>query len=57
MNDKKLFQCPECGLNYRDLAMAKECENYCRENKACSMEIAKKAVEYELREKEMSDES
>lgn len=51
------FQCPECGLNYRDIAMAKKCEKFCRENKACSMEIAKKAVEYELREREMSDES
>lgn len=54
---KKVFQCSECGLHYRDKELAKKCENFCKKHNACSMEIAKKAIEYELREKEVSDES
>jgi len=56
-NDKQIFQCQECGLHYRSEDLAKKCQAFCKANKACSMEIAKKAVEYELREKEVSDES
>ncbi len=57
VDSEQFFECPECGLHYRDLKIAKQCETFCKANKACSMEIAKKAVEYELREKEVSDES
>lgn len=56
-NKEQFYQCPECGLHYRSEETAKKCQAFCKENKACSMEIAKKAVEYELREKEVSDES
>jgi len=45
----KVFQCPECGLHYRDQELAKQCEIYCKEHKACSMEIAPQAVENESR--------
>jgi len=30
----KVFQCPECGLHYRDQELAKQCEIYCKEHKA-----------------------
>lgn len=55
--ENQVFQCQECGLHYRTENMAKKCQAFCKANKACSLEIAKKAVEYELREKEISDES
>ena len=57
MSNQEIFQCPECGLHYRDKSLAKQCEEFCSKNKACSLEIAKNAVEYELREREVSDES
>jgi hypothetical protein len=46
MNTKpKLYQCPECGLHYEEEAIAKACEAFCKENKACSLEITKLSVE------------
>jgi hypothetical protein len=39
-----LFTCEECGFLYSDRKTAQECENYCRKNHACSIEITKKAV-------------
>lgn len=45
----KLYQCPECGLHYRDKAMAGKCEAFCKKYKACSMEIAPHAVENDPR--------
>jgi hypothetical protein len=46
MNDEKeLYQCPECGLHYEDEETAKQCENWCRENKSCNLEIIKGSVE------------
>jgi len=57
VNSEQFFECLECGLHYRNEEIAKKCQAFCKANKACSMEIAKKAVEYELREKEVSDES
>jgi hypothetical protein len=47
MNEQELFECPECGLHYRDEKNAKECEEFCKANKACSIEITKNSVEYE----------
>jgi hypothetical protein len=46
---EQVFQCPECGLHYRDELNQQACEEFCRANKACSMEIAKQAVENEAR--------
>ena len=43
----KVFQCPECGLHYRDKGLAKQCKAYCKEHKACSMEIAPQAIKNE----------
>lgn len=55
--EQETFQCPVCGLHYRDDKTAKKCEAYCKANKACSLEIAKQAIEYQEAEQEYSDES
>ena len=57
MSDEILFKCPVCGLHYRDEETALECEKLCRSNNACSMEIAKHAVEYADKEQDVVDES
>ncbi len=43
--EKKLFVCAECGMKYRNEEFAKKCENYCRENQACNLDIVKHSVE------------
>ena len=43
---KPIYICDVCGLGYSDAKTALECERYCAENKACSPEIAKKAVHH-----------
>ena len=40
----KLYQCKECKLYYKDKNLAKECEEYCKSHKSCSLEITKHAV-------------
>jgi len=45
MGEKQLYQCPECGLHYEDEETAKQCEAFCKENNACSLEITKMSVE------------
>ncbi len=47
---KQVYQCPECGLHYRQQQIAKQCEEYCKTHNACSMEIASHAVENEPRQ-------
>lgn len=42
---EQIYQCPECGLHYLDKALAKKCENFCKKNKACSLELAKHSTE------------
>jgi hypothetical protein len=37
----KLYQCPECGLHYRDIAATKKCQAWCTKYKSCNLEIAK----------------
>lgn len=43
--EPKLYQCPECGLHYKDEAVAKQCEAYCKAHNGCSLEITKLSVE------------
>lgn len=51
LNDKdQIYQCPECGLHYRSEEIAKQCEEFCKKHKACSMEIAPHAIENEKRQ-------
>ena len=50
LDKKRQFRCPECRLHYRDEELAKQCQAYCKEHKACSMEIAPHAIENEKRQ-------
>lgn len=43
-NDETLFQCEECGFNYKDKEWADKCEKFCNTNKSCSIEITKHAI-------------
>jgi len=44
INNKKVYSCGICGLSYKDKSIAIECEIYCKEHNACSLEITKKAI-------------
>jgi hypothetical protein len=48
--NRQVFQCPECGLHYRDQATAQACEAFCSQHKACNIDIAKSAIENEERQ-------
>ncbi len=36
--------CSECKMKYHDEATAKKCEDWCRKNKSCNLDIIKFAV-------------
>lgn len=57
MNREEVFECPVCGLHYKDEKTAQKCQEFCEQNHACSLEIAKHAVEYSQKEGESVDES
>lgn len=44
-DNTKIYQCIECGLHYTDNQMAKECEDFCRDHNACSLDITKYSIE------------
>ena len=41
---KVYYQCEECGYYYDTEGLAKECENWCKEHKACNSEIIKQSI-------------
>ncbi|MFA6076572.1 MAG: hypothetical protein WC735_00680 [Candidatus Paceibacterota bacterium] len=41
----ELFQCPECGLYYKEREWAEKCEAWCKEHQSCNLDIIKYAVE------------
>ena len=43
--EKKLYQCPECGLHYEEKEWAEKCEAWCREHHTCNIEITSHAIE------------
>lgn len=42
--NKKLYQCEECGLKYEDKKIAEKCQAWCREHKSCNLDLIKHAV-------------
>jgi|TARA_Y100000031_G_C8069787_1_gene314582 hypothetical protein len=42
---KKYFQCEICNFYYETEELAEKCEQYCKENKSCSLEITKHAIQ------------
>lgn len=43
--NKILYQCEECGFHYADREIAEKCEQWCKENHTCNLEITKDAIE------------
>jgi hypothetical protein len=39
-----LYQCPECGMKYKDKSIADRCEAWCKEHHSCNLDIIKYAV-------------
>lgn len=39
--EKKIYVCTECGYEYEEKEWAIKCQNWCRENKSCNLEIIK----------------
>ena len=44
MNDKKTYQCPECGLHYEEKSRKDKCEAWCKEHHSCNLEITSEAI-------------
>lgn len=45
MSDEVKYQCPECKLHYAEKHHAEACEQFCRQYRACSLEITKHSIE------------
>lgn len=45
ITNKKVHRCQECGLHYEDKKQAEKCEAWCREHRACNLEIISQAIE------------
>lgn len=43
-NNEALYECPECGMNYREKEWADKCEAWCREHRSCNLDITSHAV-------------
>ena len=43
--DKKLYQCEECGFHYESKEWAEKCQAWCKEHKSCNLEIIDRALE------------
>ena len=41
---KEIYLCDACGFGYRTKDLARKCEDYCKNQKACSFEITQHAV-------------
>lgn len=39
------YQCPECGLHYKNELVAAACEAWCKKHKSCNLEITHYAIE------------
>ena len=46
------YQCPKCGLKYKEKEWAEKCEAWCKKYKSCNLEITKYAIN-KGREKEV----
>lgn len=42
--NKKLYQCEECGLKYSEKEWAEKCEAWCKKYKSCNLEIIDHAI-------------
>jgi uncharacterized membrane protein YvbJ len=42
--NRKYYQCEECGHIYKTEELANKCEAWCKEHKSCNLEIVKESV-------------
>jgi uncharacterized membrane protein YvbJ len=42
--NKKYYQCEECGHIYETEELANKCEEWCKEHKSCNLEIVKESI-------------
>lgn len=45
--NKQVFECEECGMKYMSQEYAIQCENWCKENGTCNIEIIKNSINEE----------
>lgn len=43
-NNRRLYQCEECGFVYADRELAEKCQAWCKEHKSCNLGITKFAI-------------
>ncbi|MDP2672352.1 MAG: hypothetical protein Q8O84_00885 [Nanoarchaeota archaeon] len=41
---KKTYKCKECNFKYKEKKFAKKCEEWCKKNHSCNLEITKHAI-------------
>jgi len=46
-NNQIVYTCSECKMKYHDEATAKKCEEWCKKNKSCNLDIIKYAIKEE----------
>ncbi len=42
--NKRYYECKKCGLLYKDKKWAGKCDEWCKENYSCNIEITKHAI-------------
>ena len=40
----RIYICEACGFGYKEKQLAQKCEDFCKKNNSCSLEITKYAV-------------
>jgi len=40
----RIYICEACGFGYKEKKLAQKCEDFCKKNNSCSLEITKYAV-------------
>ncbi len=46
-NEKTLYICEECGFAYDHKEWAQKCQQWCKQNQSCNLEITQHAVPLE----------
>lgn len=52
MSDKKIYECPACGLHYYDEEIVNKCEAWCTQNKSCNLEFIEHSLESQKQHKQ-----
>ena len=47
IENNRLYECPECHLNYKEKGWMDKCEAWCKERHSCNLEITAHAIENE----------